>query len=84
MGGTKGVELLSHLTNEERLSVLSTSAAQDVEDLEQFARYVMAGGEGQRGIGWAERGQREVHGWEGSIISSHVVLRPPMHWLRYQ
>ena len=32
-------ELLSHLPTEERRSVLSTAAAQDMEDLEQFARY---------------------------------------------
>lgn len=38
MGGAKGAELLSHLTTEERQSVLSTSAALDVEDLEQFAK----------------------------------------------
>ena len=33
-----GAELLSHLTAEERCSVLRTSAAQDMEDLEQFAK----------------------------------------------
>lgn len=40
MGGAKGAGLLSHLTPEERRSVLGTSAAQDMEDLEQFAKYV--------------------------------------------
>ena len=38
MGGAEGVELLSHLTSEERRSVLGTAAAQDAEDLEQFAK----------------------------------------------
>ena len=38
VGVVEGVELLSHLTAEERDSVLRTSAAGDAEDLEQFAR----------------------------------------------
>lgn len=33
------VQLLQHLSPEERQSVLSTAAAADVEDLEQFGRY---------------------------------------------
>lgn len=40
LGMAEGVELLSHLTPEERHSVLSTAAARDSEDLEQFAKYV--------------------------------------------
>ena len=39
-GVAEGAELLSHLPPEERLSVLRTTAAQDWEDLEQFARSV--------------------------------------------
>ena len=38
LGGAEGVGLLSHLTSEERRSVLGTAAAQDAEDLEQFAK----------------------------------------------
>lgn len=38
LGGDEGVELLSHLTPEERRSVLNTAASQDAEDLEQFAK----------------------------------------------
>ncbi len=38
MGEAEGAELLSHLTAEERDSVLRTSAAGDPDDLEQFAR----------------------------------------------
>ncbi len=41
VGVAKGAELLSHLTAEERHSVLDTAAAQDTEDLEQFAKYVL-------------------------------------------
>lgn len=41
VGRTEGVELLSHLPPEERRSVLGTSAAQDTEDLEQFAKCVI-------------------------------------------
>ena len=37
-GVAEGAELLSHLTTEERESVLRTQAAGDLEDLEQFAR----------------------------------------------
>ena len=33
------VQLLQHLSPEERHSVLNTAAAADVEDLEQFGRY---------------------------------------------
>ena len=33
------MQLLQHLSPEERHSVLNTAAAADVEDLEQFARY---------------------------------------------
>jgi hypothetical protein len=33
------VQLLQHLSPEERHSVLSTAAAADLEDLEQFGRY---------------------------------------------
>lgn len=40
MGRAEEAELLSHLTPEERHSVLSTAAARDKEDLEQFAKYV--------------------------------------------
>ena len=40
VGVSDGVELLSHLSAEERLSVLGTSAALDGNDLEQFARCV--------------------------------------------
>lgn len=37
-GVAEGAELLSHLSPEERQSVLRTAAAQDPEDLEQFAK----------------------------------------------
>ena len=33
------VQLLQHLTAEERRSILNTAAAADIEDLEQFGRY---------------------------------------------
>ena len=33
-------QMLQYLTREEQQSVLHTSAASDIEDLEQFARYV--------------------------------------------
>ena len=38
VGMAEGAELLSHLTAEERESVLRISAAEDMEDLAQFAR----------------------------------------------
>lgn len=36
------VQLLQHLSPEERHSVLNTAAAADIEDLEQFGRYTIS------------------------------------------